>query len=531
MTRLPRPASLAPENLDRLLALVRRHYPDWDGFHHPKFHKDEIGYKQQAIRKAAETLSEQELQRLLDAGRSGEIVARIRSLAGATNLLYLSTPTTGDLALLYAERFTPAAFIEALIDLLHGWGDSPERLERFVAWARMRGLPVRWPLPTYLLFLTHPDRDYFVKPRVTRWFLEFMGEQGVYIPNPRPDIYAAILDVVRALRNGLATFRPRDMVDVQSLIWVAHSSAKDPDPIPVVDRQGRKNTVDPVIVDPVIVNPEYTLVECAQETGFDAKVLQRWVSAIHRKGQAILYGPPGTGKTHLARHLSRHLVGGNQGLEELVQFHPSYSYEEFIQGIRPQARPDGGLDYPLKKGRFLEFCERASELEEEDTCVLIIDEINRANLSRVFGELMYLLEYREQDIPLAGGGRFRIPDNVRILGTMNTADRSIALVDHALRRRFAFIGLRPDFGILRRFHHGNGFPVERLVSLLQRLNADIRDPHYEVGITFFLRRDLANEIEDIWCMEIVPYLEEYFFDQPGKVDAYRWEQVQRDLKA
>lgn len=112
---------------------------------------------------------------------------------------------------------------------------------------------------------------------------------------------------------------------------------------------------------------------------------------------------------------------------------------------------------------------------------------------------------------------------------MNTADRSIALVDHALRRRFAFIGLSPNFEVLSRFHAGNGVPVERLVDLLKRVNRDIANPHYEIGITFFLQENLGDHLEDIWTMEIHPYLEEYFFDQPEKSDSFRWERIRREL--
>src|SRR5690606_11871441 len=131
---------------------------------------------------------------------------------------------------------------------------------------------------------------------------------------------------------------------------------------------------------------------------------------------------------------------------------PSYAYEDFMQGIRPQSK-DGRLEYPLVPGRFLDFCERARS--RDGRCVLVIDEINRADLSRVFGELMYLLEYRDREVPLSGGQRFSIPSNVRIIGTMNTADRSIALVDYALRRRFAFLRLSPNFHVLRRYHANN----------------------------------------------------------------------------
>jgi 5-methylcytosine-specific restriction protein B len=273
------------------------------------------------------------------------------------------------------------------------------------------------------------------------------------------------------------------------------------------------------------INAVYTLVECSQRTGINEGILKRWVRAIERKKQAIFYGPPGTGKTFIAEHLARHLIGGGDGFVDLVQFHPAYAYEDFIQGIRPESNPDRGLEYPVVPGRFLRFCRKAEG--REGLCVLIIDEINRANLARVFGELMYLLEYREREIPLSGGGRFRIPDNVRILGTMNTADRSIALVDHALRRRFAFLALYPDFDILRQYHrkHETGFPVENLISTLERLNRQIGDRHYEVGISFFLREDLDDQIEDIWRMEIEPYLEEYFFDQSEKVASFRWDKI------
>lgn len=271
------------------------------------------------------------------------------------------------------------------------------------------------------------------------------------------------------------------------------------------------------------LNPAYPLDACSQVTGIQLDSLTRWVRAIHRKNQAIIYGPPGTGKTFVAEQLAKHLVGGGDGFVELVQFHPSYAYEDFVQGIRPKARDNGGLDYPLVPGGFLQFCKKSND--RSGYCVLIIDEINRANLSRVFGELMYLLEYRNSEIALASGGTLRIPENVRILGTMNTADRSIALVDHALRRRFAFIGLYPDFEILRKFHETTGLNVDGLIETLASLNEEIGDRHYSVGISFFLLKDLKDHIEDIWRMEIEPYIEEYFCDRPGKAEEYSWKKV------
>ena len=268
---------------------------------------------------------------------------------------------------------------------------------------------------------------------------------------------------------------------------------------------------------------EYTLAECAEETGFEETDIERWLRIINRKKQVIIYGSPGTGKTFIAEKLAQHLIG-RYGFSELVQFHPAYSYEDFIQGIRPQSE-DGKLTYPLVPGRFLEFCKKAESYQ--DTCVLIIDEINRANLAQVFGELMYLLEYRDKEIPLAGGNTFRIPKNVRIIGTMNTADRSITQFDYALRRRFAFIELRPNYDVLEQYHLKTGFAVKELIEILQRLNQAIADKNYEIGISFFLTDNLREDIEDIWCMEIEPYLEEDFFNQLDKVDEFRWNKVKQ----
>ncbi|MCE5244445.1 MAG: AAA family ATPase [Syntrophobacteraceae bacterium] len=278
-----------------------------------------------------------------------------------------------------------------------------------------------------------------------------------------------------------------------------------------------------------VVDHEYSLQSFTEETGIDADVVTRWIRALERKGQAIIYGPPGTGKTFVAQRLAKIVIGNDGGFRDLVQFHPAYAYEDFMQGIRPDTAPNGALCYSLRPGRFLEFCQKAAKTSGRS--VLIIDEINRANLARVFGELMYLLEYRDEEVPLAGSNRFSIPRNVIIIGTMNTADRSIALVDHALRRRFAFLPLRPDYNTLAQYHQRNktDCPTEGLIQLLKELNSAINDFHYEIGISFFLRLDLQKHIEDIWRMEIEPYLEEYFFDQREMVTRYRWDSIKQRI--
>ncbi|MEM7594885.1 MAG: AAA family ATPase, partial [Cyanobacteria bacterium P01_A01_bin.83] len=183
----------------------------------------------------------------------------------------------------------------------------------------------------------------------------------------------------------------------------------------------------------------------------------------------------------------------------------------------------------LVPGRFLEFCNKAAECK--DKCVLVIDEINRANLPEVFGELMYLLEYREQEICLAGSQeKFKIPDNVYLIGTMNTADRSIALVDFALRRRFAFIKIAPNYDIITKFHQQHTqLEVTGLIAVLNEINNLIDDENYHLGVSFFLIETLTEDLENIWQMEIEPYLEEYFCDRTKEIKQYRWENIKAKI--
>jgi hypothetical protein len=275
--------------------------------------------------------------------------------------------------------------------------------------------------------------------------------------------------------------------------------------------------------------PRATVAAVADGLGIPLAELERWLRGIERRRQAILYGPPGTGKTYAAMRIAQYLVSGGDGVVELVQFHPAYTYEDFIQGLRPAPTSDGRLSYEIKEGRFQSFLRRAAA--RTGTSVLVIDEINRANIPRVFGELMYLLEYRDESVPLATGGELGIPASVRILATMNTADRSIALVDHALRRRFAFLPLRPQFEVLRKYHAGGSseLVVERLIDVLQRLHTAIGDANFHVGISYFLVPDLQAALEDIWRTEIEPYLEELFFDREDPLGEFTWARVRSML--
>ncbi|MBN1460436.1 MAG: DUF2461 family protein [Armatimonadetes bacterium] len=330
---------------------------------------------------------------------------------------------------------------------------------------------------------------------------------------------AVLLAPDEACAIGLADLAA-DVARVFQMLFPLFLLAVSDDPLPEIQEY-----LEPEEEAEAVANPVYSIAQMAGDTFVTEDQLVRWVTSVERKKHAVFYGPPGTGKTFVARKLATHLIGGGDGFMELVQFHPSYAYEDFLQGIRPRASVDGALSYTLQDGVFKRFCSRAQA--KSGKCVLIIDEINRANLSRVFGELMFLLEYRENQIPLAYGGTFQIPDNVYILGTMNTADRSIALVDHALRRRFAFIRLSPNYDILRSYHRemNTGYDVEELIAVLTEVNRDIGEDDYHVGISYFLTPELGDHIQDIWRMEIEPYLEEYFFDHRDKAQRYRWEKI------
>ncbi|MAT98716.1 MAG: hypothetical protein CL608_16355 [Anaerolineaceae bacterium] len=517
---------------------------------------DEISYKQATIAKAQNWLSQSALDQLLADGAYDTFIDRLNKLAQDNNLLWRSVPSSGDTAVLHHPDLDKPTFCTQLRNLLYGDRPTPDRLQTFSDYLSANALPNKWPFATYFLFTCHPQKEMLVKPRTARWFLKFIQPDDGSNPTfpqtklfitlePSASSYALLLEQANSLYESLADYGVRDMVDVQSLIWVCEQISKDQ-----TGRLSYKGQIEldvpPSTTSPIRYAPAvgtavfhepindyqpptepYTLDQCAGDTGLPQAELSRWLRAIARKGQAILYGPPGTGKTFLAQKLAQHLTQGQDGFWEMVQFHPAYAYEDFVQGIRPFTDENGTLHYNLVPGRFLDFCRRVRQ--HNGICVLIIDEINRANLAAVFGELMVLLEYRDASIPLAGGGSFQIPANVRLIGTMNTADRSIALVDHALRRRFAFIHLPPNYDVLRQFHAPRAYDPEPLIKLLQRLNRQIADPHYFVGITFFLEPELATQLPDIWQLEIEPYLEEYFFDQPDQIEAFRWSKIASQL--
>lgn len=236
--------------------------------------------------------------------------------------------------------------------------------------------------------------------------------------------------------------------------------------------------------------------------------------------QLVFYGPPGTGKTYLAMRLAEYFGGGPEQVK-IVQFHPSYAYEDFFEGFRPVEDPETReVAFRLTAGPLRELADLAGrEGNRHIPHFLVIDEINRANLAKVFGELYFLLEYRTKSVRLTySGDDFALPANLFVIGTMNTADRSIALVDAAMRRRFAFVELsprtEPTAGLLARWLEREGRGREP-ARLLDALNARIDDADFAIGPSYLMKPGVHRDggLDRVWRTKILPLLEEHHYGE------------------
>lgn len=254
------------------------------------------------------------------------------------------------------------------------------------------------------------------------------------------------------------------------------------------------------------------------------------VGLLRYKKNIVLQGPPGVGKTFAAKRLAYSIMGVKD-IERvmMVQFHQSYSYEDFIMGFRPSSN-----GFELKKGAFYNFCKKA-EIDGDNDYFFIIDEINRGNLSKIFGELFVLLENdkRGQSLQLLyADEKFSIPKNIYIIGMMNTADRSLAMIDYALRRRFAFYELKPGFssdGFIKYQNNLNNQQFDNLINCIENLNKFILTDEFLgegfcIGHSYFcnLSGDTLNNktLSGIVEYELIPLLKEYWFDEVEKVEEW-----------
>ena len=265
----------------------------------------------------------------------------------------------------------------------------------------------------------------------------------------------------------------------------------------------------------------------------DASFLDNIALLLQEKKQIIFQGPPGTGKTYVAQELANDLAQQQKERVTLVQFHPSYAYEDFVQGFRPAISDNGQPGFKLQDGSLLRLAKRAEENPDEDY-YLIIDEINRGNLAKVFGELYFLLEYRDQEINLQYSDvPFSLPENLYIIGTMNTADRSIALVDLALRRRFYFVDFdtreEPVKGLLRRWLDENELgDMTWVADAVDEANRRLEDRHAAIGPSYFMKEGLDEaQARRIWKHAVLPYIEEHLFGEPGRLGEFELDALRR----
>lgn len=300
--------------------------------------------------------------------------------------------------------------------------------------------------------------------------------------------------------------------------------------IPSCEKEGQNNIVqkEEIIKEPIFL--AYTKEDFLNEVFMSEKDYDHLRAKLESKKNIILQGAPGVGKTFSAKRLAYSIIGEKDNNRIcFVQFHQSCSYEDFIEGYKPCR--DG---FNLKKGVFYNFCEKA-RIDSDKPYFFIIDEINRGNLSKIFGELLMLIEkdYRGEEMKLTySGDKFYVPDNLYIIGMMNTADRSLAMIDYALRRRFSFFEIKPGFNTIRFQEKQRALNNEKYNNLVSRIielnneicNDDSLGAGFEIGHSYLCYKDILS-VTDAWIYEvvnfdIVPLLNEYWFDDKNRVRSW-----------
>ncbi len=326
----------------------------------------------------------------------------------------------------------------------------------------------------------------------------------------------SFLDRLVERADALGFERPCNRLEAHSVVWMNETSeppAEDP-------REGDSTSDDiEALADELLLQPDF---------------LHNIERLLDDKAQVIFQGPPGTGKTYVARKLAQCLAGARDRVR-LVQFHPSYAYEDFVQGYRPTLDAEGRASFALRDGPLVQMADKARQ-EPGERHFLVIDEINRGNLAKVFGELYFLLEYRDEAMRLQYSDQpFGLPPNLYIIGTMNTADRSIALVDLALRRRFHFVEFHPDKPPVQHllrwwFEDHDTQELDWVADVIDRANEKLDNREAAIGPSYFMQNDLTEEkIELIWEHNVLPYIEEQLYGQHDRLAEFALDRLRREL--
>ena len=301
---------------------------------------------------------------------------------------------------------------------------------------------------------------------------------------------------------------------------------------------------------PIDEDAPRTLAELSERSSLPISKLKQMEEALLTKQQIIFTGPPGTSKTYIAQLFARYFVADReshpQGTHTLVFMHANWGYEDFFEGIRPVPQ-NGNLSYESRLGCFLKWIESLRGLRSDTRHVMVIDEINRCDTAAVLGELLQLFEYRGRSVELLSGRKFRLPSNVYIIGTMNSADRSIGRMDLALRRRFLWLELFPDYDVLQKWlgKSGNnkcGFSSDLLRQCNQLLEEQGIQPDQQIGHALFMIQTFGNEsqasqdkplvaeaLRRIVLYSVVPYVSELCMMQLGRIDSNLIAKIQQKL--
>jgi len=435
---------------------------------------------------------------------------------------YVYAGSLGTASVIAIRQLDDKAFSEALGHLKNlCWGDEPwNRYDEITA--KPRKVPrVAEDTSSRLLAICHPDRFLPIGVQKGQYGREEMM-QRLNLSLPQSGTGGQrLIDANDRLRDHIASHLDDDPHAIASFLYWLLEQDEQPEPPANGPQPGSRNLTD-----------------LSKDLLIDVGFLQDIVDLLEDKGQVILYGPPGTGKTYLARELAK-VLAPEESCWSLVQFHPSTSYEDFFEGYRPAGTGDGGIRYELTPGPLARMAERASEAPEQRH-IMVIDEINRGNLPRVLGELLFLLEYRDERVQTLyrPDTPFTLPANLWFIGTMNTADRSIALVDAALRRRFHFMPFFPDRypieGLLGRWLELGNQPkwVGHLVDAVNgELAKDLEGSHLLLGPSHFMKDfgstpgEQRERLRRIWEYNIEPFIEDQFFGAPDRIAFYRFENV------
>ena len=496
---------MAQEMTAQIRNTFLKYYKD---FSDQDYLETERNYKENTSTQARKLLSPESFHQYLQKKDFQTIIDSLRKIFAMSNLSnwrdydflrYLTPVQQEELCLIiYNLIYEDSKSIENRIDKVAAFLQKQENVTKSNAWN----------FTTFLLFTFHPDQHYFVKPSIWKAICDRLSIKDPRTTELSGQSYRKILDIIKDIKSELkgTDLEPRDMIDLQSILYLFTEL----------------DTPEIRVKEAPVQSVENNLINILQN---------------NYSHNIILEGPPGTGKTYTALNLARHLLGSNwdnlqfhnlndysKGAWDLIQFHPNYSFEDFVRGLVAEPT-ENGVAFVARDKIFAQMCIAAGG-NPGATFLLIIDEINRGDLSKVLGELIYGLEYRDKPVSLLygttdNGGKLNtrlvVPKNLYIVGTMNTADRSIALVDYAIRRRFSFFKLQPDRKVIEDFdYYATGEVKNTALQRFDQVQAifDEINSDYRIGHTYFLvgNRDQPGTLDALnfkYNYQVIPLLEEY----------------------